>query len=209
MKDIFLKYLLVGFCISFFVIGSIELIANGQNNFDFLNVLKYTFVFTLCWSVGMTYISVYNAKNAPQEEQEEVNTNAGGRLYYYNDYHNGLCKVERIEYDSIKDLKNKNYNSFYSFINKEGEFITPQWYIGASDFGDNGRAIVAVKDKNDNILYNIIDEAGRELSTMWYYSIYECVDGKYKVGWNDNTINFIDSDGQLLWSDWKKELVSN
>lgn len=207
MKDIFLKYSLIGLAISFVVVSCMEFIINGTYGFDISRVMLYVLAFTFSWSIGMSAISLYNAKNKQQEISQGSNENSeGGILYYYNDYVNGFCRVERIEYNSPKDFENESYRKYFGFLDKEGNLITKKWYVGASEFFDNGLAIIEEYDKNGNEIFNIINGEGKELSISWFYSIYGYSDGVCKVGWNDGTINFIDENGNLLWKKWKKEL---
>ena len=207
MRNLILKYALIGFVISLIINVILEL-PIGDHVINYENIIFYTIVFTLMWTVGMTCISFYNSKYSSESNDEDDSNKEGGVLYYYNDYQNGMCRVEQIEYRTLDDIKNKNVISRYSFVNEAGEYITDKWYEGASNFLDNDVAIVASMGKNNDIMYNIIDKNGNELSPMWFYSIYECNDNKFKVGWSDNTINFIDKSGNLLWKEWKKELVS-
>lgn len=211
MGNLFLKYSVIGAVISFAANCLVELLFKGAYKFDMSNVILYTLIFTLCWGICMTLISLYNyynkqnADNIP-DEVNNMTSEDGGVLYYYNDFKNGMCKVERIEYNSPKDLERKNYKTYFGFVNEDGEFISKKWYVGASDFFDNGVAVVELLDKNGNEVFNIIDKTGEELSLSWFYSIYGFSDGLCKVGWNDGTINFINEKGELMWKEWKKEL---
>lgn len=207
MKNVFFKYCSIGAAISFCVLCIIELVFNGEYNFDWSHVILYTLVFTLQYALCMSAVSYYNAKLKTQEDpvEEEVSKD-GGVIYYYNDYVNGFCRVERIEYDSPKDFERNTYRKYFGFVNKEGELINKKWYVGASDFFENGVAVVELYDKAGKEIFNVINKEGEELSVSWFYSIYGYSDGVCKVGWSDGTINFIDENGNLLWKEWKKEL---
>lgn len=207
MRNLILKYSALGFAVSLCVISLVEWLLNGTYNFDPSKVIMYSIIFTICWTICMTIISVYNYRNSVEDESDDSTSGPkdAGVMYYYNDYKNGMCKVERIEYKSLKDLERKNYKTYFGFVNESGELVS-KWYVGASDFYESGIAVVEIYDNDGNELFNIINKEGEELSVSWYYSICELSGGLFKVGWNDGTINFMNEKGELIWKEWKKEL---
>ena len=60
----------------------------------------------------------------------------------------------------------------------------------------------------DGTGYNIIDSKGKELSLNWFQGIVPFSDGMAKVSWVDGTVNYIDTTGNLAWSEWKKDTPS-
>lgn len=118
--------------------------------------------------------------------------------YFYFPYVNGFAIVfkETFHY-------NGNSEKSYSFIDKNGEYITNKWYNDVTDFNEYGVAIVY-----DGTAYNIIDSKGKELSLNWFQEIVPFSDGMAKVRWVDGTVNYIDTTGNLAWSEWKKDTPS-
>ena len=117
--------------------------------------------------------------------------------YFYNDYVNGFCRVEKIvfSYDG-------SVTSEFNFLNKEGKYIMEKWYVAASDFCKEGVALIY-----DGEMYNFINKEGKVMSTIWFYDIDPFVEGIAKVRWKDNTVNFVGIDGKCLWENWCPEIV--
>ena len=115
--------------------------------------------------------------------------------YFYFPYVNGFAIVlkETFHYDG-------NSEKTYSFIDKKGEYITQKWYHDVMDFNEYGVAIVY-----DGTMYNIIDGEGKELSLTWFHGIVPFSDGMAKVRWIDGTVNYIDTTGNLAWSEWRED----
>ena len=115
--------------------------------------------------------------------------------YFYFPYVNGFAIVlkETFHYDG-------NSEKSYSFIDKKGEYITQKWYQDVMDFNEYGVAIVY-----DGTMYNIIDGEGKELSLTWFHGIVPFSDGMAKVRWIDGTVNYIDTTGNLAWSEWRED----
>lgn len=122
-----------------------------------------------------------------------------GEHYYYNDYCNGFCRVEKITISQSGDV-----SSEFNFLDKKGNYISEKWYLAVSDFYDNGIALVT-----DGEMFNFINTDGKLVSTRWYYGIEPFVDGIAKVKWKDNTVNFIDIEGNCLWEEWRPEIILN
>ena len=85
----------------------------------------------------------------------------------------------------------------YSFIDKDGKFLSDEWFKWAEDFHE-GFAIV---QRSDN-LCNFINKQGKFLSDEWFKWAYYLDDGFAIVQRSDNLCNFIDKDGKLISKEW-------
>ena len=101
-------------------------------------------------------------------------------LLYFSD---GLARVQR---------KDK-----WNFIDKQGKFLSEQWFIDAYSF-NGGFARVQRVDG----LWNFIDIKGKILSEKWFNCIGDFRDGFARVQRGDRLWNFIDKDGNYLSEKW-------
>lgn len=139
------------------------------------------------------YLSYLHNNKKSQEEAPGVTYPI---IVYGQSYINGYCKVYKVDSDNI--LKT-------NYIDKNGDLISNTWYNGGTDFNKFNLAIV--KNVIDNeIFYYIINDKGTPIITNSFSDIEEYSDdGLCKVYWKDGTINFVDTQGNLLFSDWKNE----
>lgn len=167
----------------------------GDRSFEwviFLSVLLSVFLL-LC--IENIVISKYVVDD---EDTEQEDSYIEDPIYSYDDYSNGYAMVKRICYT---DPKHKTAEVAISFIDKSGEFITDKWYPGATDFDECGVAVVF-----DGERYNIINGTGRELSPFWFDGMTPFADGMAKVYDSEtDCINFINTRGELLWKEWKRD----
>lgn len=118
--------------------------------------------------------------------------------YYFHDYVNGMAAVVKVEF---RNKLHTNADITYNYINREGKIISEKWFDLVGPFNEWGCGIIKINDK-----YNIISKDGVILSNNWYDDIGEFSDGVAKVYWGtDNTINYIDATGNLIWAEWKEE----
>ena len=158
---------------------------------SFLKTTSITWV--LATILGyILYLLIYPKNVQPPTPKFKPSTQ-----YFYNDYVNGFCRVEKIVlgYDG-------SVTSEFNFLNKEGKYIMEKWYVAASDFCKEGVALIY-----DGEMYNFINKEGKVMSTIWFYDIDPFVEGIAKVRWKDNTVNFVGIDGKCLWENWCPEIV--
>ena len=147
------------------------------------------------------YDYAYNDDSSNSSTAEaEVESDDNGIKYpitiYGAKYINGCCKVYKIESANIMKL---------NYIDKNGYLISDTWYAGGTDFNQFNLAIVKLVKNEDTIFY-IINSAGKPIIDKAFYNIEEySSDGLCKVYWKDGTINFVDTDGKLLFNEWKNE----
>lgn len=148
-----------------------------------------------------SYDYAYNDDSSNNSLAEaEVESDDNGIKYpitiYGAKYINGCCKVYKIENDNIIKI---------NYIDKNGDLISDTWYAGGSDFNQFNLAIVKLVKNEDTIFY-IINSAGKPIIDKAFYDIEEySSDGLCKVYWKDGTINFVDTEGKLLFNEWKNE----
>lgn len=148
-----------------------------------------------------SYDYAYNDDSSNSSLAEaEVESDDNGIKYpitiYGAKYINGCCKVYKIENDNIIKI---------NYIDKNGDLISDTWYAGGSDFNQFNLAIVKLVKNEDTIFY-IINSAGKPIIDKAFYDIEEySSDGLCKVYWKDGTINFVDTEGKLLFNEWKNE----
>lgn len=138
------------------------------------------------------YLLVY-----PKNVQPSTPSFKPSTQYFYNDYVNGFCRVEKIVFGYDGSV-----TSEFNFLNKEGKYIMEKWYAAASDFCKEGVALIY-----NGEMYNFINKEGKVMSTNWFYDIDPFVEGIAKVRWKDNTVNFVGIDGKCLWENWCPEIV--
>lgn len=120
-------------------------------------------------------------------------------VYMYDDYHYGYAMVRCIYYTNPDHTSS---DITMSFVDLTGKLITDKWYVGATDFNEYGVAVVF-----DGSRYNLIDGNGNELSAEWFDAMKPFVGGIAKVYDKENdSVNYIDAKGNLLWKEWKHEL---
>ena len=147
------------------------------------------------------YDYVYNDDSSNSSTAEaEVESDDNGIKYpitiYGAKYINGFCKVYKIESDNIIKI---------NYIDKNGDLISDTWYAGGSDFNQFNLAIVK-SVKNEDTIFYIINSAGKPIIDKAFCKIEEySSDGLCKVYWKDGTINFVDTEGKLLFNEWKNE----
>lgn len=151
---------------------------------------------------GITFVTAYilhlmvYPRNAEQLEQMAFTPSV---QYFYNDYCNGFCRVEKITMTEQGQILSE-----FNFLNKEGNYISEKWYPAVSDFCEEGTALVT-----DGEMYNFINTEGNIVCNNWFYGIEPFVNGIAKVRWKDNTVNFVTTEGKYLWEDWRPEIVLN
>lgn len=148
-----------------------------------------------------SYYYAYNDDSSNSSTAEaEVESDDNGIKYpitiYGEKYINGCCKVYKIESDNIIRI---------NYIDKNGDLISDTWYAGGSDFNQFNLAIVK-SVKNEDTIFYIINSAGKPIIDKAFCKIEEySSDGLCKVYWKDGTINFVDTEGKLLFNEWKNE----
>ena len=99
-------------------------------------------------------------------------------------YSAGFAKIERGDY-------------LYSFIDKNGKYLSDEWFYGAYSF-NQGFAIIQRRD----YLFNLIDNQGKLLSDEWFKDANYFNEGFAKVRRGDELWNFIDKNGIYLSDEW-------
>ena len=85
----------------------------------------------------------------------------------------------------------------YSFIDKDGKFLSSEWFKWVDDFKDG----FAVVQRGDN-LYNFIDKDGKILSKEWFNRVDNFHEGFAIVQRANGEYNFINKDGKILSDEW-------
>lgn len=165
------------------------------DNFNWAEYLKTA---AIAWLVVflityILYVIIY-PKNIEQRVVQAIQPSV---QYFYNDYCNGFCRVEKITVNEQGEV-----SSEFNFLDKEGKYISEKWYLAVSDFCPEGTALVT-----DGEMYNFINTEGKIVCVNWFYGIEPFVDGIAKVRWKDNTVNFVTAEGKYLWDSWRPEIV--
>ena len=98
-------------------------------------------------------------------------------LLYFSD---GLARVRQVD---------KKYN----FINKNGKFLSKQWFNWADDFKEG-----FAKVKRGDRKYNYIDRQGKLLSNEWFECVGEFYDGLANVERTNGESCKIDKEGKIV-----------
>ena len=85
----------------------------------------------------------------------------------------------------------------YNFINKNGKFLSNEWFHWADDF----KAGLAVVQRGDR-LWNFINKKGKLLSDEWFKRLDYFNDGIARVQREDYSYNLINKQGKLLSNEW-------
>ena len=102
-------------------------------------------------------------------------------LLYYSD---GFARVQRA-------------NGEYNFINKNGKFLSNEWFKWSDDFHDGFARV-----QRANGEYNFIDKNGNYLFDKWFYWLGNFQEGFARVARTNGEWNFIDKDGNYLFNEW-------
>ena len=118
-----------------------------------------------------------------------------------------INNTEWWKHENVLDLlyfsdgfaKVKRRNGEWNFIDKQGNYLSDEWFDWAFDFHD-GFARVR---RGDN-LYNFINKDGKILSEKWFNYLGDFRDGFAIVQRSDKKYNFIDKQGKFLSDEWFK-----
>ena len=100
---------------------------------------------------------------------------------------------KKEEFTRVQRVTDRKYN----LINKNGKFVSEQWFMWVSDFYD-GLAVVRI----ENNQHNYIDKQGKILSSEWFKWLDYFHDGFARVQRFDDTMNFITKDGKIISNEW-------
>lgn len=102
-------------------------------------------------------------------------------------------------FDGIYVLKNGvavvAKNDKFNYINKEGKFLSEDWFDYVHDFID-GFGIVELNGK-----YNYINEKGEYISKYWFYYAFSFENGVAIVK-NEGKYNIINQNGEYIRKVW-------
>ena len=85
----------------------------------------------------------------------------------------------------------------YSFIDKDGKFLSDEWFKWVDNFYDR----LARVQRSEN-LCNFINKDGKFLSKKWFKWVFDFHDGFAKVQRGDKLWNFIDKKVNYLSDEW-------
>lgn len=204
-KNLIYTIALYSFIIAAFISGICYIVINREVGTNIWYFFKLLFGAWLVSGLTIYFLLSKVSQMVDEAIPEEYDDNTvttpltPGEQYYYNDYCNGFCRVEKITI-----MQNGEVSSEFNFLDKKGNYISEKWYAAVSDFYDNGIALVT-----DGEQFNFINTEGKLICTTWYYGLEPFVDGIAKVRWKDNTVNFIDIEGNYLWEEWRPEIILN
>ena len=137
--------------------------------------------------IGARFYDVFK----PNNKFKEAVNNAIARV------RNGESPKDVFGYvgDFIEGFTIVRLNGRQNFIDKNGNFLSDQWFDGAYDFRE-GFARVRLNDK-----WNFVDRNGNFLSDRWLESVNDFSEGFAAVRLNGKW-NFIGGNGRLISKQW-------
>jgi hypothetical protein len=112
--------------------------------------------------------------------------------------------IDYSNYELLTNFNKKNgwakvYNATYdcvNFVNKDGEFISKQWFDNCENFYENNKVTVWLNEK-----CNLMNVKGEFLSKIWFDDI-EYLLGGYSAVTLDNKVNIVNSDFKFISDIW-------